>query len=115
LGLALEQFDGLGQYRASDHGAAIDVSATWQGKSFTGAQGLGRMLHDDPAFPACFARKLYAYGTGADAEKLAPALTRNLVTAFAARKYRVPALLRALTADPGFFRAAPPTMQTARK
>jgi hypothetical protein len=115
LGLALEQFDGLGQYRASDHGAAIDVSATWQGKSFTGAQGLGRMLHDDPAFPACFARKLYAYGTGDDAERLAPALTRNIVAAFAAGHYRVPALLRDLTADPGFFRATPPATRTAQK
>jgi hypothetical protein len=115
LGLALEDFDGLGQARASDHGAAIDVSATWQGKSFSGAQGLGRMLHDDPAFPACFARKLYAYGAGADAEKLAPPLTRDLAKAFAAAAYRVPALLRALTADPQFFRVAAPMTKTARK
>jgi hypothetical protein len=72
------------------------------------------MLHDDPALPACFARKLYAYGTGADAQKLAPPLTRDLAKAFAADAYRVPALLRTLTADPQFFRVAMPAARTAR-
>jgi hypothetical protein len=115
LGLALEDFDGLGQARASDHGTAIDVSAVWRGKRFTGARDLGRMLHDDPALPACFARKLYAYGTGADAQKLAPPLTQGLARTFAAAAYRVPALLRALTADPQFFRVPPPAARTARR
>jgi hypothetical protein len=76
---------------------------------------MGRMLHDDPALPACFARKLYAYGTGADAQKLAPPLTQGLARTFAAAAYRVPALLRALTADPQFFRVPPPAARTARR
>lgn len=108
IGLALENFDSIGQYRTAENGDPIDASATLQGKSFTGAQGLGQVLHDNPNFPACFARKLYAYGTGANANLVTPPQYRPFVTAFTNSGYRVPALLKALTATPLFFRAPPP-------
>ncbi len=62
LGLSLEAFDTIGGYRTTDNGEPIDASATIQGKSFAGAQGLGTYLHDNPRYPACVARRLHSYG-----------------------------------------------------
>ncbi|PCJ22587.1 MAG: hypothetical protein COA96_13950 [SAR86 cluster bacterium] len=62
-GLALEHFDGLGQFRTLENGVFIDVSATlYDGSKFTGAQGLGEFLHDDPRIPSCLVRNVFSYG-----------------------------------------------------
>jgi hypothetical protein len=95
-GVALERFDTLGQYRELDGGQKIDVRSEIAGKSFEGAVGLGKVLHDDPRTSSCVARNLYAAGTGravpaSDGSKIA-ALERT----FAAGGYRVPAFLKAL-------------------
>ncbi len=42
IGLSLEDFDTIGGYRTTENGEPIDVSATIEGKSFSGAQGLGQ-------------------------------------------------------------------------
>jgi hypothetical protein len=39
IGLSLEGFDTIGGYRTTDNGEPIDVSATIQGKTFSGTQG----------------------------------------------------------------------------
>ena len=114
IGLALENFDSIGQYRTAENGDAIDASSALQGKSFTGAQGLGVALHDNPNFPACFARKMFAYGTGADASRVTPPQYRPFVTAFTSGGYRVPVLIKALTATPLFFSAPPPAPVPAK-
>ena len=114
IGLALENFDSIGQYRTSENGDPIDASSSLQGKSFTGAQGLGQALHDNPNFPACFARKLFAYGTGGNANLVTPPIYRGFVTAFEGSGYRVPALLKALTVNPQFFSAPPPPAIAAK-
>ena len=48
LGLSLEGFDTIGGFRTTENGEPIDVSATIDGKSFSGAQGLGKYMHDNP-------------------------------------------------------------------
>ena len=114
IGLALENFDSIGQYRTSENGDPIDASSSLQGKSFTGAIGLGQVLHDNPNFPACFARKLFAYGTGGNANLVTPPIYRSFVTAFSDSGYRVPALIKALTVNPQFFSAPPPPAIAAK-
>lgn len=113
IGLSLENFDSIGAYRTTENGVPIDVSAVLQGKSFSGSVGLGKVLHDNPRFPACFARKMYAYGVGANAFKVPAAVTRDTVDAFAKGGYRVPVLLKALAVSPQFFAAPPPDTKTA--
>ena len=114
IGLALENFDSIGQYRTSENGDPIDASSSLQGKSFTGAIGLGQVLHDNPNFPACFVRKLFAYGTGGNANLVTPPIYRSFVTAFSDSGYRVPALIKALTVNPQFFSAPPPPAIAAK-
>jgi hypothetical protein len=79
------------------------------GKKFSGATGLGQALHDNPRFPACLARKLYAYGVGADTEDVNPATFKASYEAFVKDGYRFKTLVKTLLNSPEFFRAPAPS------
>ena len=64
LGLTLENFDGVGSFRAQENGAAIDASGTLDGKEFQGAEGLGQAIHDNPQTPRCLVDKMYRSAVG---------------------------------------------------
>lgn len=113
IGLALENFDSIGQFRIAENGDVIDVSAKLADKAFSGAVELGQVLRENPKFPACFARKMYSYGTGANSENVSARTYRAPLTAFTSSGYRVPALIRALAASPEFFAAPPPPTTAA--
>ena len=111
IGLSLESFDTIGGYRTTENGQVIDVSATIQGKSFSGAKGLGQYMHDNPRYPACMARKLYSYGRG---------LTRSTVEdfqdaykAFQDSGFRLRALLKSMTLNDSFYAVGPPGKSSA--
>jgi len=108
IGLTLEQFDSIGERRLKEDGHDIDVSAVMSGKPFVGAGGLGQYLHDNPKVPACFVRKLYAYGVGANSEELEKGAIQPFIDGFAAGGYRLPSLLQAIVTSPQFFSAPPP-------
>ena len=108
IGLSLEGFDTIGRQRGTENGQTIDVSATIQGKSFVGAQGLGRFLHDNPKYPACVARKLYSYAKGVDSQDVEPQEYKAANKAFTDSGFRMRSLLKGLTESDDFFRAAPP-------
>ncbi len=73
IGFSLENFDGIGAYRAKDGANAIDASGKMpDGKVFTGSSGLKTLLingHRDE-FLTTFTEKLmtYALGRGVEAE-----------------------------------------------
>jgi hypothetical protein len=116
IGLPLEEFDSLGMHRSTENGKQIDVSGMLAGKSFNGAAGLGQALRDNPRFPACLARKLYAYGVGADTEEVKPATFKTAYDAFVKDGYRLKTLIKTLTNSPEFFLApkpAAPALKTA--
>lgn len=64
IGLALENFDSAGQFRLTENGAPIDASGQLNGAQFKDAASLGSVLRNDPAVPACVARRAFAYGAG---------------------------------------------------
>ena len=106
IGLALENFDGAGQYRLTERGAQIDASGSLDGKNFNDPVGLAHALHDHPALPTCLVKRMYAYGSGgpvSDADK--PELTW-LDKRFEASGYRVRDLLRAIVLSPAFSEVA---------
>lgn len=108
IGLSLEDFDTIGGYRTTENGQSIDVSATIQGKSFAGAQGLGRFMHDNPKYPACIARKLYSYAKGVDSEDAEPSAFKTAYEAFSESGYRMRSLLKNLAESADFFGAPAP-------
>ena len=114
IGLTLEQFDSVGERRLKDDGRDIDVSAVIANKHFEGGAGLGQYLHDNPRVPACFVRKLYAYGVGASSEDVQTSAVRPFLDGFTSGGYRLPALLRSIVTSPQFFAAPPPAEGPAK-
>ena len=112
IGLTLEGFDTIGGYRTKENGQTIDVSATIQGKSFSGAQGLGRYLHDNPKYPACVARKLYSYAKGVDSDEVDATTVKAASKAFSDSGYHLRTLIKGLIESPGFFQAPAPANGT---
>ena len=114
-GLALENFDGAGQYRVVEKGTPIDASGTIDGKSFTDIRGLAQALHDHPAVPQCLARRVYAYGTGSPSGTLPPTELTALYKQFEAGGYRLRPLLRSIALNPDFsaIRVDAPQTKTA--
>lgn len=110
IGLSLEDFDTIGGYRTKENGQTIDVSATLQGKSFVGAQGLGRFLRDNPKYPACIARKLYSYAKGVNSEDVEPQAFKAAYKAFSDSGYHMRSLLKSMAVAADFYSAPAPAV-----
>ena len=106
IGLSLEGFDTIGGYRTTENGEPIDVSATIQGHSFSGAQGLGQYIHDNPQYPACVARRLYSYSRGVRSWTVDD--FPDAYQAFQNSGFRLRALLKSMALSDSFYAAAPP-------
>ena len=106
LGLSLEAFDTIGGYRTTENGEPIDVSATIDGKSFSGAQGLGKYIHDNPRYPACVARKLYSYSRGLKNSTVDD--FEDAYKSFQDSGYRLRPLLKSMAVSDSFYAVGPP-------
>lgn len=107
IGLTLEHFDGAGQYRDDENGAAIDTSGELDGVPYKDAAGLGAALAKNAAVPACVVKRLYGYGTGrVNGASEKPILT-YLEERFAKEGYKLPELLRDIALTDAFYRVAP--------
>jgi hypothetical protein len=108
IGLALENFDGAGQYRATERGAPIDASGNLDGKNFDDAVGLAQALHDNPALPTCLVSRAYGYAVGqaptGDAARVVPYFGAQ----FAQQGYKLPGLLRTIALSNAFTTVATP-------
>jgi hypothetical protein len=106
VGLSIEGFDTIGGYRTTENGVPIDVSATIQGRSFSGAQGLGQYIHDNPQYTACVARRLYSYSRGVKTWSVND--FSDAYQAFQNSGFRLRALLKSMVLSDSFYAAAPP-------
>ena len=108
LGLALENYDGVGQFRTMDNGVPIDPSGVLDtGAAFQTPADLAQIIAADPALPRCVAQHMFTYGLGrgprvssdfdslsidavaktfADSGQLLPKLVEAIVTSDAFRK-----------------------------
>jgi len=113
IGLAMEQFDGAGQFRSLENDTVIDPSGELDGIPFDDAASLGQALHDNPAAPACVANRLYAYATGRPPESSEREWLGFLEEQFARNDYKVAPLLRQIVLSDAFYRVTPPEVQSA--
>ncbi len=107
IGLALEDFDTVGEYRTTENGAPIDSSGQLNKIPFQDAAGLGKVIHDDPSATACLVRRVYEYGVGRAPEKGEAVWINDLNRRFAEDGYRIPQLLRRIALSDAFYRVAP--------
>jgi Protein of unknown function (DUF1592)/Protein of unknown function (DUF1588)/Protein of unknown function (DUF1585)/Protein of unknown function (DUF1595) len=108
IGLALENYDGAGQYRLTERGAQIDASGSLDGKDFNDPAGLARAVHDHPALPTCLVKRMYSYGAGGPLSEADSPELAYLNQRFQAAGYRVPDLLRAIALSTAFSEVAEP-------
>lgn len=104
IGLALENFDGAGQFRATERGAPIDTSGSLDGKSYEDAIGLAQAVHDNPGIPRCLVKRAYGYGVGGPVKTDAndKAVLKYLDARFEDGGYRLPQLLRTIALSAPF-------------
>lgn len=102
IGLALENFDALGGYRATDQGLTIDPSGELDDAAFADAAGLGTLLAEHPATGDCVVRNLYRYGTGHLEQALEQPAITALTTALVDGGYDLPATIAALAQSESF-------------
>lgn len=102
IGLALENFDGIGRWRDTDNGHAIDASGWLDEAAYDDAVGLASAIREHPDFAACLVRMLTRYATGRVETWQERRLLDVLSTRFAALGYRVEPLLIELVMSPQF-------------
>ena len=108
MGLALEQFDGIGQRRLTENGATIDVNVDVMSKPISGAFGLGQALREDPRVPSCLVNRVYAYGVGRQLDGKDRAAIAEATKTFVGDGYNVVRAMARLAVSDAFFAAGPP-------
>jgi hypothetical protein len=108
IGLTLENFDGGGGFRAKENGAELDVSGSLDGKDFSGSQGLGQAMHDNPSVPSCLTEKLYRSAIGRDIQNSEEPFLEYLIGRFQAERFSVPVLMRAIALSKTFYSVSAP-------
>ena len=108
IGLALENFDGSGVFRARENGVAIDASGVLDGLDYGDAVGLGEAVAAHPDTPACLARRAFEAGAGRTVEWSERDWLKDINRRFARSGYSLPALLRLVATSDPFHAPAPP-------
>lgn len=98
MGMALENFDAIGQYRAAyPNGAPIDASGTVDdGPVFTGLGGLTDLLSNDSRLMSCVAEKLFIYSLGRGVEESDKPYLNNVTARWASGSALLPDLIEDL-------------------
>ncbi len=102
IGLAMENFDGLGGWRDVDGGAPIDASGELDGVDYDDAVGLAQAVHDHEALGPCLASTVYEYATAHTPAYGEGELLAWHAQGLAESGYRVQFLLRDIVMAPGF-------------
>lgn len=105
IGLALENFDGIGRWRDYDNGEIIDPSGDLDGSEFVTPYELGVAIRNHRQFVPCIVRTLNRYATGRVETTAERAWLETLVERFEGHKYRFKALALEIVMSPFFAQA----------
>ena len=95
IGLALENFNGIGEFRTTDNGTKIDASGELNGMKFNGPSGFTQAIYNDPATTSCLVERLAAYATGRNLEQpYYKKWVSDLESVFKQSGFRLPELIR---------------------
>lgn len=64
IGLSLENYNAVGEYRATENGAPIDASGTFESAPYEDGIELQRLMRESPALTGCVAKRAYEYAVG---------------------------------------------------
>jgi hypothetical protein len=102
IGFALENYDGIGQWRDKDAGLDIDATGMLPGTGakFNGAGELSEAIAKDQRFADCMAKQLLTYATGRTLRDKDQPLIKDLGKKFTEGGMKIPALVEAVAASP---------------
>jgi hypothetical protein len=102
VGLALENYDAIGQFRTHENGALIDTSVEFEGAKYTNALELAHGLRETQAISSCLVQRAYEYGVGRPTTETESRWLEAAGERFAADGYIVPTLLRRIAVSKPF-------------
>jgi Protein of unknown function (DUF1592)/Protein of unknown function (DUF1588)/Protein of unknown function (DUF1595)/Protein of unknown function (DUF1587)/Protein of unknown function (DUF1585) len=102
IGFGLENYDGIGQWRSTDNGIAVDPSGQLDAsKNFNGALQLEQILKTDARVPRAIVQYLLSYALGRELGDPDKCLLDDVTSAFqAVDKNRMQALVKRIVALP---------------
>ena len=105
IGFSLENYDGVGAWRAKDAGSVIDATGKLpDGTTFEGPAGLRNLLltaHRDE-FLSTFTEKLLTYALGRGLESYDNPAIRAILREAASRNTTIPAIINSIVKSPQF-------------
>lgn len=117
IGLAFENYDGVGLYRDTEQGKSIDASGDATGTdiegSFTGVAELSQKLVGSKQFHDCIVSKWFTFGYGRTPEPADVCTLRDLGQRFATSGYRIRELVKQLALSKSFRTKYPATLPEA--
>ncbi|HZL58048.1 MAG TPA: DUF1592 domain-containing protein [Bryobacteraceae bacterium] len=105
IGFALENFDGIGEWRDKDGGFPIDASGKLpDGTTFTGAAGLKQLLATKyrDEFISTFTEKMMTYALGRGLESYDRPAIRAIMRDAAKQNDTIPSLIESIVKSPQF-------------
>jgi hypothetical protein len=102
IGLSMENYDAIGDFRATENGVPIDTSGTFDGKSYKDVIELENLIHDSAGLTNCLARRVYEYGAGRTVTADEKEWLKYLDERFADERYGFPGLLRIVATSRAF-------------
>ena len=102
IGLAFENFDALGRYRATDSGSVIDASGEFYEEPFAHGAEVSALIAERPEFTDCLVEQLHRYATGHEVTAGEEAAIDWLALSFDDTDFRVRSLLVEITTSPAF-------------
>jgi hypothetical protein len=105
IGFGFEHYDGVGKYRDTDNGFAIDASGMLpDGTAFDGPSQLADLLAADERLPACITRQLLTYALGRGSEPFDDDDITAITDSFVSGGYRLPQLVELIATSDAFRR-----------
>jgi hypothetical protein len=104
MGLTLENFDGIGAFRATENDAKINATSTFDGKTISGEVELGKALAADPGTTACVAKRALEYAIGHPAD---PTEAATINKDFVDDGYKIRALFAQVATMPAALEITP--------
>jgi hypothetical protein len=105
IGFALENYNGIGEWRAKDDGNPIDPTGKLpDGTQFEGPAGLKQLLVTNfrDQFVSTFTEKLMTYALGRGVEYYDEPAVRAVIRDAATQNSTIPALIHAIVNNPQF-------------
>ena len=102
IGLGMENYDGVGDYRTTEHGAVIDASGSFEGKPYNDLIGLEKLLYESPTVSNCVVERAYEYGVGRPVAGGEREWLKYTSQRFADEHYVFPALMQRIATSKAF-------------